>query len=246
MKGSNMINTILFDLDGTLLPIELEDFQNVYLSALTRKFSDLVEPKELIKMIMASTKKMVQNTDKIKNEFVFMDTLKSFIGEDDLKVYQERFLDFYNNEFIALKDVIRPNLEIREAVTLLKEKGYELIVATNPMFPQIAIEKRIEWAGFDPSEFIYMSTFEKNHYCKPNLDYYKEVLADNQKSPYECMMVGNDPFEDLIASKLGLKTYLITNHLVQREHSLNADYRGEYHDFLTFVKAMPTVESDGK
>lgn len=241
-----MINTILFDLDGTLLPIELEDFQNVYLTALTRKFSDLVEANALINMIMASTHKMVQNTDKVKNELVFMDSLKSFIGEDDLKVYQERFLDFYHNEFIALKNVIRPNLEIREAVSLLKEKGYDLIVATNPMFPQIAIEKRIEWAGFKPSEFIYMSTFEKNHYCKPNLDYYKEVLSDNQKLPHECMMVGNDPFEDLVASKLGLKTYLITNHLVQRDNSLKADYSGEYHDFLAFVKGMPTLESVGE
>ena len=240
-----MINTILFDLDGTLLPIELDDFQNVYFSALTAKFSDLVEASELIHMIMKSTQKMVLSTEKIKNETVFMESLKSFIKEGDLIIYQERFLDFYHNEFIALKDVIRPNSIIREAVTLLKEKGYDLIVATNPMFPQIAIEKRIQWAGFEPNEFIYMSSFEKNHYCKPNLDYYKEVLSDNNKLPFECMMVGNDPLEDMIASKLGLKTYLITDHLVQRDHVYQADHSGRYQDFLSFVDSMPTLESEG-
>lgn len=241
-----MITTVLFDLDGTLLPIELDDFQNVYFEALTTKLNDIVGPKQLIKMIMASTKAVVENTDKVKNEVVFMDALKSFVGEDNLKVYQERFIDFYNNEFSVLKTVINPNQHMIEAVSLLKEKGYDLIVATNPLFPKIAIEKRIRWAGFDVSDFTYITSFEDNHYCKPHPIYYQEILDETNKNPKECMMVGNDRLEDLIAAKLGIKTYLITDHLIERDVDLMPDHTGRYEDFLHYVKNMPDVNNKGE
>lgn len=241
-----MITTVLFDLDGTLLPIELDDFQNVYFEALTTKLNDIVGPKQLIKMIMASTKAVVDNTDKVKNEVVFMDALKSFVGEDNLKVYQERFIDFYNNEFSVLKTVINPNQHMIEAVSLLKEKGYDLIVATNPLFPKIAIEKRIRWAGFDVSDFTYITSFEDNHYCKPHPIYYQEILDETNKNPKECMMVGNDRLEDLIAAKLGIKTYLITDHLIERDVDLMPDHTGRYEDFLHYVKNMPDVNNKGE
>ncbi len=241
-----MITTVLFDLDGTLLPIELDDFQNVYFEALTTKLNDIVGPKQLIKMIMASTKAVVENTNKVKNEVVFMDALKSFVGEDNLKVYQERFIDFYNNEFSVLKTVINPNQHMIEAVSLLKEKGYDLIVATNPLFPKIAIEKRIRWAGFDVSDFTYITSFEDNHYCKPHPIYYQEILDETNKNPKECMMVGNDRLEDLIAAKLGIKTYLITDHLIERDVDLMPDHTGRYEDFLHYVKNMPDVNNKGE
>jgi FMN phosphatase YigB (HAD superfamily) len=125
---------------------------------------------------------------------------------------------------------------------MLWEKGYSVVIATNPLFPLKAIHHRIRWAGFEPSEFDYVSHYEKNHYCKPQIKFYEEILADIYKNPEECMMVGNDVQEDLVAGKLGLKTFLIKDHLLHRtEEEIAADYQGSYVDFYEFVQGLPIL-----
>lgn len=237
-----MINTVLFDLDGTLLPIEMEDFEQVYYTSITNKLSDIISPEKLLHMMGESLKVMVANTERITNEDVFINELKKYISESELKEFQDRITHFYENEFDDLKQVIKPNKNIQLAVKLLKEKGYDCIVATNPMFPKLAITKRIEWAGFNRDDFSYVTSFEKNHYCKPQIEYYEEVLAVNNKQAKNCLMVGNDELEDLIASTLGISTYFITDHALYRENGLEADYQGDYVSFLRYVEALPILK----
>lgn len=237
-----MITTVLFDLDGTLLPIEMEDFEKVYFRSITSKFADIIAPEQLMHMMNESLKTMVTNTERITNEHVFMGKLKTYISDAEFNEYQKRFMHFYENEFDALKEVVKPNRHIQQAVSLLKEKGYDCIVATNPMFPKLAITKRIEWAGFNRDDFSYVTSFEENHYCKPQIEYFHELLEVNNKKAKECLMVGNDELEDLIASTIGIKTYHITNHALNRAHGLQADYQGDYQSFLEFVAQLPTLK----
>jgi FMN phosphatase YigB (HAD superfamily) len=237
-----MINTVLFDLDGTLLPIKMKDFEKIYYRSITEKFSDIISPEKFLYMMNESLKTMIVNTEKITNENVFMDKLKTYISEDEFDVYQERFMHFYENEFSVLQQAVKPNKDIQQAVSILKEKGYDCMVATNPMFPKLAITKRIEWAGFSRDDFSYVTSFEENHYCKPQIDYYKEVLALNNKEANECLMVGNDELEDLIASTIGIKTYFITDYALYRENGLQADHKGDYQSFLAYVEAMPSLK----
>ena len=239
-----MIDTILFDLDGTLLPIEMDDFERVYFRGLGAHFQDIIEPEKLFGMLHRSMQVMVENTEKISNEKVFMDAFSTFIDVEDLAMYQARFMDFYASGFNALKTVITPNPWMREAITLLKTKQYNLIVATNPLFPKLAIDKRIEWAGFDVSEFSYVTDYEQNHYCKPHLQYYEEILSDNKLKPEQCLMVGNDPFEDMIASKLNMTTFLIEDHVIERDNPIPAHHQGSYEDFYEFVKQLPTHQKE--
>ena len=58
-----------------------------------------------------------------------------------------------------------------------------------------------------------MTTFENSHYCKPNLDYYKEIFENIGSNPNESIMVGNNALEDMISGELGVKTYLVTDNL---------------------------------
>ena len=44
-------NTILFDLDGTLLPIDGQAFEKIYFGNLAKQFMDVYEPKVLIQLI---------------------------------------------------------------------------------------------------------------------------------------------------------------------------------------------------
>lgn len=240
------MNTILFDLDGTLLPIDMEAFENVYFKGLAKKFHDITTHDKLAFMVMESLKEMVNNTDLITNEKVFMKKLATFLDEHEIQEYEKRFSDFYVHEFDELKQVTTPNKHIQQAVMTLKDKGYDLIVATNPMFPKLAIEKRIQWAGFNVSDFKYVTSFEKNHYCKPQLAYYKEVLDQNNIKPNQCMMVGNDTVEDMIASKLGITTFLIDNHIIEREQAITPDYSGDYQAFYAFAKQLPIIEKGEK
>lgn len=237
----NKFNTVLFDLDGTLLPINGEAFEAIYFKGLSSYFLDKYEPKEFIKLIWTATKAMVLDTSSKTNEEAFMDALQALVNED-ITWMQERFNQFYLNEFDQIKIAVTPNPSIQEAVKLLKEKGYRLIIATNPMFPKIAIEKRIEWTGCDRNDFEYVTSFEKNHYCKPQLKFYEEVLSDLNLDASQCLMVGNDINEDMIVSKLNMSTYLITNHVIQDSiipDSVN--YSGNYDDFYQFVKDLEPV-----
>jgi len=237
----NKFNTVLFDLDGTLLPINGEAFEAIYFKGLSSYFLDKYEPKEFIKLIWTATKAMVLDTSSKTNEEAFMDALQALVNED-ITWMQERFNQFYLNEFDQIKIAVTPNPSIQKAVKLLKEKGYRLIIATNPMFPKIAIEKRIEWTGCDRNDFEYVTSFEKNHYCKPQLKFYEEVLSDLNLDASQCLMVGNDINEDMIVSKLNMSTYLITNHVIQDTiipDSVN--YSGNYDDFYQFVKNLEPV-----
>lgn len=237
----NKFNTVLFDLDGTLLPINGEAFEAIYFKGLSSYFLDKYEPKEFIKLIWTATKAMVLDTSSKTNEEAFMDALQALVNED-ITWMKERFNQFYLNEFDQIKIAVTPNPSIQEAVKLLKEKGYRLIIATNPMFPKIAIEKRIEWTGCDRNDFEHVTSFEKNHYCKPQLKFYEEVLSDLDLDASQCLMVGNDINEDMIVSKLNMSTYLITNHVIQDTiipDSVN--YSGNYDDFYQFVKSLEPV-----
>lgn len=235
------MNTILFDLDGTLLPVDMQLFEKIYFQELGVYFEDLLPPEKLTEYIWESIKSMVINLEDKTNEEVFFESFKRKINSN-LKVFEDRFNEFYDSNFHKLKTAVKDVPAIRESVNLLKDKGYDLVIATNPLFPKKAIYHRIEWAGLNPSDFMYISTFERNHYCKPQVHYYKEILKDINKLPDECLMVGNDVQEDLVASKLGIKTYLITDNILHRSNEkIISNHIGSYEDFLKFVKKLPTI-----
>lgn len=236
-----MLNTILFDLDGTLLPIDSKAFERIYFGGLSSRFTDMYPPEAFIKLIWDATIAMVKDTTHRTNEVVFMEALGSVV-QDKLTEMQSRFKLFYQTDFDLLKAAVIENAEVKEAVRLLKEKGYTLVIATNPMFPKIAIEKRISWTGLDRKDFSYVTSFEDNHYCKPQIQFFEEILKDIQKDASECLMVGNDAQEDMAAKYAGIKTYLITTHLIHRQDkAVQADHQGTYAEFLLFVQDLPTL-----
>ncbi|GFZ32612.1 haloacid dehalogenase [Clostridium zeae] len=235
------MNTILFDLDGTLLPMDTDEFTKIYFTEMAIYLSDLIDGKTLAKNIWASTEAMVRNLDFKTNEEVFMEDFAARI-DTDINTYKERFYSFYDTGFLNVKKAVYENNYIQKSVALLKEKGYELVIATNPLFPLKAILHRIRWAGLNASDFIYISSYEKNHYCKPQVKFYEEILNDLGKKASDCMMVGNDVEEDMVAGKLGIKTYLITDNLLQRsEDEANADHKGTYEDFYKFSASLPNL-----
>jgi FMN phosphatase YigB (HAD superfamily) len=236
------MKTILFDLDGTLLPMSLERFTKDYCNQLGMFFADLIDGKEFIPHVFAATNAMLSNTDPRRNEEVFIEYLGQVIP-GDVNTYIERFNDFYDTAFLALQEGLPPNPLIAASIKMLKEKNYKLVVATNPIFPMKANLHRISWAGLNAEDFSYISSFEKNCFCKPNPDYFREVLNTIKELPENCLMVGNDVQEDLACRKLGIKTYLIDDHLIHRGGDIITDYRGSYTDFYQFAVQLPPAPS---
>lgn len=237
-----MFNTILFDLDGTLLPLNMKDFMELYFHEMGLKLKNLIDPKILVKYVLEATDTMVETVDGRTNEMVFMEKFGELTGREKLPLFQQSFNEFYDEGFLKVQNSTSTNAAIQQSIPLLKAKGYHLILATNPLFPEKAIHHRIKWAGFQPEDFQYITSYERNHYCKPKPQFYQEILTETNKQPEQCLMVGNDVQEDLIAGSLGLKTYLITNHLIHRTpNQICCDYQGDYDAFFDFVKELPPV-----
>src|SRR5690554_7545205 len=66
---------ILFDLDGTLLPMTNETLEGLYLPSLSQKLSEYVKPDLLMKNMWESLSVMMSDSSTLSNEIVFFDAL---------------------------------------------------------------------------------------------------------------------------------------------------------------------------
>lgn len=208
------IRAVLFDLDGTLLPMDQEVFVKAYFKGLVTKLVPIGYDKDgLEKAIWGGTDAMISNDGKKRNEEVFWDFFCKIYGEDARKD-EPHFEEFYKNEFQEVRKVCGYREETASFVRDLKEKGLRIILATNPIFPTIATESRIRWAGIEPKDFEFYTTYENISYCKPNIEYYKDILKRQNLLPDECIMVGNDVDDDMVVRELGMKAFLLTEDLI--------------------------------
>lgn len=212
-----MIKNILFDLDGTLLPMDQDKFANGYFSRLVKKLAPLgYDPKKTVDGIWAGTAAMVKNNGDCTNEQAFWNKFGEIFGEKAIKD-KPVFDEYYRVEFQDVKTDCGFNTQAAGTVKKLKKDGFKLILATNPIFPAVATESRIKWAGLNKDDFLLYTTYENSHYCKPNPDYYREICEKLSLNPTECLMVGNDAEEDAAAEKLGMRVFLLTDCLINKK-----------------------------
>lgn len=231
--------TILFDLDGTLLPMDQDMFAKAYFSLLAKKMAPLgYEPKALLDGVSAGIAAMVHNDGSCSNEEAFWRTFCRLLGEDARKNLPH-FEAFYRDEFQLVQKSCGFDPRAAHLIGALKEKGYRLVLATNPLFPAIATQSRIRWAGLSPADFELITTYENASFCKPNTRYYEEILRKIGASPEECLMVGNDVDEDMIAGTLGMRLFLLTDCLInKREKDVSAYPHGGFAQLAGFVEHL--------
>lgn len=230
------IKAVLFDLDGTLLPMDQDIFVKSYFGLLAKKLSvHGYESEKLIGTVWAGTAAMVKNDGSKNNEAAFWDKFCEIYGEDakkDMPLFEE----FYANDFAMVQHSCGYDSKAAEAVHELKNRGLRVALATNPIFPAIATNQRIAWAGLDPSDFELYTTYENSRYCKPNLEYYKDIINSLGVEASECLMVGNDVGEDMIAEKLGMKVFLITKCIINKAQVDISIYpNGDFSDLMSYV-----------
>lgn len=235
-----MKKAILFDLDGTLLPMNQEKFTKAYFQEII-KIMDKYDSSFVISNIYRCINAMVNNTGIKTNEEVFWNELVNIYGNQILED-KIKFDDFYLNKFDDLKNTCSYNKLSNVLIKRLKEKGYIIVLATNPLFPAVATETRMKWAGLDKNDFILYTTYENSYHCKPNLDYYHDILKYINCSADECIMIGNDVDEDMVAFNLGMETFLLTDCLINKNHiNINQFNYGNINDLEIYINSLPNI-----
>ncbi|MDI6709431.1 MAG: HAD family hydrolase [Thermoanaerobacterales bacterium] len=230
---------LLLDLDGTLLPMDMDEFLGAYLRLLARRLAAYMPPERFVRELMTSTDIMIHNLDPDRtNEDVFMADFFSRTGLPQAEV-RPVFDDFYARDFRTLIDHTQPSSLARAIVEEAQKRGLELVIATNPLFPLKAIRERMRWAGVADIPFRLVTAYEDMHFCKPYPYYYEEILERIGARAEECLMAGNDIDEDLVAGQVGMRTFLVEDCLINRRgRNAVADYRGSLAHLLAFVKEL--------
>ena len=232
------VTTVLFDLDGTLLPMDQEQFLKAYLGGLCKKLAPLgYDPKAVTDGIWKGTGAMVKNDGSRPNDQAFWEVFCGLLGEkarEDEPVFE----DFYRNEFQQIAAACGNTPQAKALIDGLKARDLRLVLATNPLFPAIATHSRARWAGLDPADFAYITTYENSSRCKPNPDYYREILDKLGLRPEECVMVGNDVQEDGPAAQLGMRVFILTDCLIDRTGDVDKFPHGGFPELTEWLEML--------
>ena len=228
---------VLFDLDGTLLPMDQEEFVQAYFGLLSKRMAQFgYDPKTLVATIWGGTKAMMKNDGGRNNDQVFWEKFLETYGEDFNKD-RDNLDAYYNEEFLKVQGVCGFNPLSKEVVERIKKAGMRVALATQPIFPEIATVHRTKWAGLDVSDFEVVTTFENIGYCKPSKEYYLEVCRRMNLSAEDCLMVGNDTDDDMPAKDAGLDVFLLTDCLINHSGKDINDYpHGDFSALLEYLE----------
>ncbi len=208
-----MFKAILFDLDDTLLANPINAFISAYFEALGKYMAHLIPPERLVKEIMRATQEMEKNDGTgPTNQKAFASAFYPTVGYEQ-KVLEPIFEQFYTEEFPKLQHLTRLIPEARFLVEWAFEHDLQVVIATNPVFPRIAVEQRLKWADVPVTEFDYalVTSYENMHATKANPAYYSEIVAKLSYEPRECLMIGDDWDRDMMPAALtGISIYWVT------------------------------------
>lgn len=238
-----MLNTILFDLDGTLIPFVQDEFIKAYFGAMVKKLTPMgYDGEKLIAALWKGTAAMLANDGSRTNRQRFWEQFTQELGMAAI-VLESILEDFYTQEFDTVRAVLREKADHSGLIRSLREKGYSLILATNPIFPAVAVATRLGWVGLRPEDFDYVTTYENSRYSKPNPDYYRAILEQVGRPAEDCLMVGNNPVDDMSALQAGIPVFLVTDYLEDPEGRPISGYRhGTFQELRDCLSALPTVK----
>lgn len=236
-----MIKNIFIDLDGTLLPMDNEEFLKRYFALLGKKAAQNgYDPKMLCKRVMDATYVVLKNDGTISNEELFFMTFEKMMGEDIVGSFDDlkaMFYDFYEHEFDQIGAMINSSCPSTAFLKEAKDR-YNIVIATTPVFPAVAVNKRLRWIGYGIEDFVYVTTYENSAYAKPNPLYYEDLLKKLGYRKEETLMVGNDMIDDIKpAVEVGLKAFFLSDHPLNDDKDIKVP-RGSFEDLKTCLYTL--------
>lgn len=243
-EGNHSYRAICFDLDGTLLPMDIDEFMQAYFKRIAAYMAAHgLDGDRFMVALKAGTKQMAVHDGTRTNEEAFWDEFHRVYGEKDpaARARMKELADaFYDADFPHIGDGFEGNPAAGRVVAKLAAKGYPLVLTTMPMFPRRAVEHRLAWAGVDPAAFQRITSYQNSRAVKPKQTYYAENLAAMGVRGEDVLMVGNNTMEDMSFLDLGADGYLVTDWLLDPVgFDLSAIKHGSMAEFEAWADALP-------
>ena len=229
---------IMFDLDGTLLPINQDEFVKEYFKLLAKDTSSYLSFENLYSSTFSGLEAMVKNDGTTLNKDIFWNVFEKKSGISS-KVFEPICDNFYRSGFKKAKTLIHENPLAKKAIDIAYQKADKVILATNPVFPLIAQETRLNFIDLKASDFDYVTCYENEGFSKPNPKYYLDICEKFNCNPEECLMIGNDEYEDMYASSMvGFDTYLVLGYeILSKDHP----YSGKKGGFKEMIEMLEGI-----
>lgn len=230
------MQAVLFDLDGTLLDLDLSGFLRRYFSALEQVaeplFDTSTERSSFMKALNSAVGAMMTSHPGRTNQTVFFEDLHARTGID-LEAHWPMFEDFYAGVFPSLMGDARPAKGGRRAVMTALDLGLRVAIATNPIFPRVAVDHRLTWADVADLPVHVVTAYEQMESCKPSPAYYRQTAGLLEVAPHDCLMVGDDRTLDMPASDIGMTTFY-----VGRDTDVVTDFSGDLDDLADLLPRL--------
>lgn len=209
-----MLSGVLFDLDGTLLDIDLESFLGQYFSVLGPVVAEVLghEPADPtgLRAVIAATECMSAPHPGQTNREAFNARFERITGVDLAENEHDVALEsFYSAVFPSLQGVMGPREGAIDVVETALSLGLRVAIATNPIFPMSAVRERMRWAGLGHLDIPVVTAYEAMHATKPHGAYYLQTARMLGVDPQDCVMVGDDRSLDMPAADVGMRTFYV-------------------------------------
>jgi len=241
MKANNAapLDAILFDLDGTLLRVQMAEFIPRYVEGLASCFTPYAKPKKFARVMLGAIRGLIRDEGdgQQTNQQRVYSILQQHLAIPQ-QAAREAFQSYAAEQLDSLQELVQPIPLARQILLDCQQRGIKLVLATNPVFPAFMIQARLRWGDLEDIHFSHLTSTENSCYCKPQSGYFREIVEQLQLAPENCMMVGNDTLQDLSAAAVGIETFLVDTWVVEREgRQWSSDHRGNHDELRRFLHA---------
>ena len=215
-----MIKAVLFDLDGTIVPMppDMWTEEMVKVSAGVG-IKHGYEPRFFVGVVKQGVDAFDLNkTDKVGIEFFKEIFKQNGINIHD-KIY-DSYEEAYNSAaFYNLKNKLHPlTADVKSGLEELKKRGLKIVLATNPIQSKSAMVQRLNWIGISEDYFDLITHYQNSTRTKATAEYYLEIINKLGIKPEEALMIGNDVCNDMSARSIGCSVNLVTDYLINKRN----------------------------
>ena len=207
-----MIKAVLLDLDNTLLSNPDRQFSEAFRRRFDRHLSDCFDIERGLDGLRTGMRAIHNERDGcLTNADVMLSGLSNVLSLPE-KAASAVLASFYEDSYGQLASLTAPVAMAEGLVACLLQQDILVAIATNPLYPESAIRRRLAWAGLDPfiDSFAFITHSENMHFAKPDPAYYAETVARIGVEPDEALMVGDHVTNDILpARSLGMHTWQV-------------------------------------